>query len=60
MARGTLDRKTLEDLWHQRLKNANLRLDFARNYVNEVKRDLLSPDIPAADGNFRVSTGDPV
>ena len=32
--------------------DSKLRLDFTRNYVNEVNRDLPSPDIPAADGNF--------
>jgi hypothetical protein len=32
--------------------DAKLRLDFARNYVQQVHCDLRSPDIPAVDGDF--------
>ena len=46
------DRKALEEFWLNRLHDAKLRLDFARNYVIEVKQDFSSPDIPASDGNF--------
>lgn len=45
------DRRVLEELWLQRFSDAKLRLDFARNYVTEVKHDFLSPDI-GADGNY--------
>jgi hypothetical protein len=43
------NRQALHDLWHERLKDAKLRLDFARNYAREVHRDFppgatLSPD----------------
>jgi hypothetical protein len=43
------NRQALHDLWHERLKDAKLRLDFARNYAKEVRRDFppgaaLSPD----------------
>src|SRR5579864_1349621 len=43
------DRQALHDLWHERLKDAKLRLDFARNYAKEVRGDFppgaaLSPD----------------
>lgn len=45
------DRKALEELWLNRLNDAKLRVDFARNYVIEVEHDFLAPDLPGADGN---------
>ena len=50
--RGNPDRKTLEDLWRQRLNDAKLRVDFARNFVLEVERDFPSSEIPSSDGLF--------
>jgi len=47
-----VERRSLEERWRQRVKEARLRVTFARNWVNEVHRDLPSPDIPAADGDF--------
>ena len=40
------DRQALEDLWRQRLKDVKLRLDFARNYMRETRRDFSLGDIP--------------
>ena len=42
-------RQELEDFWGQRLKDAKLRLDLARNYLNEVQSDLKSGSIPSPD-----------
>ena len=42
----------LEEVWRLRLSDAQLRLQFARNYMQEVHRDLQEGVIPAADGNF--------
>lgn len=46
------ERKALEQHWRNRLADAKLRLDFARNYLAEVRRDLPSGEIPQADGDF--------
>ena len=45
------EHRSLEERWRQRVEDAKLRVVFARNWVNEVHRDL-SPDIPAVDGDF--------
>lgn len=45
----TPDRRTLEELWRQRLNDAKLRLDFARNYLTEVRRDHASGNVPDAE-----------
>ena len=37
-------------MWLKRLHDAKLRVDFARNYFNEVHRDLSS--LPLSDGQF--------
>lgn len=42
----------LERLWRQRMKDAQLRLDFARNYLKEVQRDFPSGTVPPPDGVF--------
>ena len=42
----------LKEQWHKRVFDAKLRLDFARNYLEEISQDLKSGGIPAADGNF--------
>ncbi len=34
------------------MKDAKLRLDFARNYMAEVQRDLPAGDIPESDHQF--------
>ena len=52
MSSSKPNRRDLEELWLNRLSDAKLRLEFARNYVIEVKQDFLSPDIPGADGHF--------
>lgn len=46
----TPDRKALEDLWWRRLNDAKLRVDFARNHMNEVHRDY--PSGPESDHVF--------
>lgn len=46
------DRKALEDLWFHRLQDSKLRLDFARSYLAEVRRDVRSVDIPDSDHHF--------
>ena len=46
------DRRALEDLWRQRLKDAELGLTFARQYLGEVQRDFPSPGkVHGADGS---------
>lgn len=52
MSSPTPDRKALEGLWYQRLTDAKLRLDFARNYMSEVKRDFSSGEIPENEEAF--------
>ena len=46
------DRQALEDLWRERLHDARLRLDFARNYTKEVQRDVVDGAVQSADGAF--------
>ena len=46
------DRKAIEELWRQRLKDAKLRVDFAQIYLKEVVRDFPPREISNADGNF--------
>ena len=47
------DRIVLEDLWRRRLKDAELRLTFARQYLAEVQRDFPSSRrVHSADGAF--------
>ena len=46
------DRQQLERLWLGRLKDAELRLQFARKHLNDVRKNLGAVEIPAADGNF--------
>ena len=45
-------REELEQLWRSRVKDAQLRLDFARNYLAEVQRDFPPGDVPSPDGSF--------
>src|SRR5215469_12812696 len=42
----------VEELWRCRVEDAGLRLDFARNFVDEVQRDVAAGAVPAADGTF--------
>ena len=44
--------QALEELWKQRLTDAKLRLDFARNFVCELVHDLPLLEISNADGHF--------
>ena len=39
-----------ESIWYERLKYAQLQLDFARAYLKEVEQDLKSGCLP--DGEF--------
>ena len=52
MSGSAPDHKTLEDRWRQRLKDAALRVDFARNYVKEVQRDFPADTLPSTDGRY--------
>jgi hypothetical protein len=52
MSSPTPDRRALERLWLNRLNDAKLRLDFARNYLAEVQRDYPSRDIPEHEHHF--------
>ena len=47
-----MSREELEKLWHRRVQEAKLRLDFARNYAREVQQDLQAGVIHPADGEF--------
>lgn len=44
------ERQRIEELWLERLRDAKLRVDFARNYAKEVHRDY--PSLPATDGQY--------
>jgi len=46
------DRKALEEHRRQKLKDAELRLTFARQYSKEVQRDSPPGKIHNSDGNF--------
>ena len=48
---GIVVREELERLWRSRLAEAKLRLDFARNYVNEVRQDFPIDDT-SPDGHY--------
>ena len=39
-------------LWQQRLRDARLQYDFARNYVTEVQHELQSGALPSPDGSY--------
>ena len=40
MSNPASERKVLEEFWLERLNDAKVRLDFVRNYVDEVRYDL--------------------
>lgn len=46
------DQAAVEELWRKRLNTAKLRLEFARNYVAELQRDLQTGALPSPDGGF--------
>ena len=46
-----MERHELEELWRRRLASAKLRLDFARNYLNEVQTDFPIDD-GSPDGQY--------
>jgi hypothetical protein len=52
MSSPTPDRKALEELWGQRLEDAKLQLDFARNYLAEVERDYSAGSVPINELQF--------
>jgi hypothetical protein len=52
MSGSPSDRNSLEEQWRRRVEDAGLRLDFARNFVEEVQRDVAAHAVPAADGTF--------
>ena len=52
MRDGPTQRQALENLWRERLNDAKLRLDFARNFVKELQRDHLAGGVPPPDGEF--------
>src|SRR5215469_11240777 len=57
MSTPSPDRRALEDEWRQRLKNRELQLTFARQYLAEVQSDFPSSGkIHGADGAFALST----
>ena len=45
-------RKDIENLWRERVRDVRLRLDFARNYLAEIQKDVKAGGIPRADGDF--------
>lgn len=46
MSSPTLHKPSVEELWRERLADAKLRLDFSRNYVQEVAFDFPIPASP--------------
>lgn len=46
------DRNRLEELWRVRVTDAKLRLEFAREYVLELQKEMKADGIPAPDGHF--------
>jgi hypothetical protein len=44
--------KNLNRFWRNRLRDAQLRLDFARNFLKEVQRDFSASALPVADGRY--------
>lgn len=51
MGSAESDREALEELWRQRVKDAKLRVDFARIYREEIARDFPAKE-RNADGHF--------
>ena len=49
------DRKALERHWHQRLTEAKTRWDFAKAYLDHVRRDLASGAVTNPDGNYALA-----
>lgn len=43
-------------LWRSRLEDAQLRLDFARNYLNEIQQDFPAGDSPALADAIRAES----
>lgn len=46
-----MERQELEDLWRRRLRDAKLRLDFARSFLTEVHQSFPLDDT-SSDGQF--------
>ena len=47
-----LVRTALKELWRQRLKDAELRLVFARDYLKYIQREVPLGEIRNADGEY--------
>lgn len=47
---ATPERQRMEEIWLERLRDAKLRLDFARNYFKEVQGDFSL--LPPSDGQY--------
>ena len=45
-------REELERHWRKRVRDARIRLQFARSYLKELQQDLKSGAIPPPDGDF--------
>jgi hypothetical protein len=52
MSGSPSDRNSLAELWRRRVEETGLRLDFARNFLEEVQRDVAAHAVPAADGTL--------
>ena len=46
------NRQELEQRWLKRMREAELRLGNAREFVKEIQRDFPRGEIPSPDGNF--------
>lgn len=47
-----MTREESEAIWQKRLEDAKQRLEFASNYLQEVRDDLNSGGVSLADGHF--------
>jgi len=48
----TPGRKAFEEVWRLRLRDAKLRLDFARHHLKELLHDFRLNEISTREGNF--------
>ena len=44
--------KDLVQLWGNRLNDARLRLDFTRNFMREIEKDVQAGAIPSSNGEL--------
>jgi len=52
MTNAQPDRKLLEELWRDRLNEARLRVELARNFLREIQQDFKNGTMPQPDGDF--------